>query len=167
MTSSSLWYSRLPSSHTPGPPGLIFPSQAPSSNTDGGAASEGKSPGSPGSGGRPRPLCLTLKLEAWPLLGAHGHPGGRGQAPGSPQLCRSLGLSRVPPVNHPAPAQASGDGISVLKQVNQEDSPCSLPIIPGSLGQTFLGTQCQSTYFSLCLSFTVGTGWQKSLQNFC
>lgn len=96
--------------------------------------------------GKPGP-CLTLKLEAWPVLGAHGHAGRRGQAPGSPPLCRSLGLSRAPPVNLPAPAQARVMGLVWLKQVNPEVSPCSLPTIPGSLGHTVYSVSVQISVF--------------------
>lgn len=95
-------------------------------------------------------------------------PRWEGAGPGSPQLCRSLALSRAPPANPPAPAQARVMEYVWLKQVNQEASPCSLPIIPGSLGQTSLGAQCTvSVYIFKSFSFTVGTGWQESLQNFC
>lgn len=90
-----------------------------------------------------------------------------------PRLSTTLpltGSEQSSPSKPPRPCPGPGDGISVAEVSQSKASPCSLPIIPGSLGQTFLGTQCpqcQCTYFSLCLSFTVGTGWQKSLQNFC
>ena len=71
---------------------------------------------------------------------------------GSPQLCHSLGLSRVPPVNLPTPAQAPGNGISVA-EASQSGGFTLLPANHSRLFGADLSGYTVSEYIFQSLSF--------------
>ena len=75
------------------------------------------------------------------------------------------GSEQSSPSKPPRPRPGPGDGISVAEASQSR----GFSLLPANHPRLFgaHSVQCQCTNFSLCLSFTVGTAWQKSLQNFC